>query len=136
MPIKFHVADAEALPPTLLDHLQKHPVSLLQPSSFEYKDGLEDWSARRSNLDRHLLALIERREVLGQIAQRSCSFDLGRLLIGRIEAVCVGIEVLAVSNVEVVPGHHGAPSAGGSARGLSATDAHGWLTPVMPDNMG
>ena len=44
MPIKFHVADAEALPPTLLDYLQKPPVSLLQPSSFKYKGGLEDWS--------------------------------------------------------------------------------------------
>ena len=74
MPIKFHVADAEALPPTLLDHLQKHPVSLLQPSSFEYKDGLEDWSARRSNLDRHLLALIERLSY-SQILRRNLIAD-------------------------------------------------------------
>jgi hypothetical protein len=58
-------------------------------------------------------------------------FDLGRLLIGEIDALFVGAEVLAVSNVDTVPGHHGAPSAGGGARRLSATDARGWLMSVM-----
>ena len=58
-------------------------------------------------------------------------FDLGCLLIGEIDALFVGAAVLAVSNVDTVPGHQGAPSAGGSAGRLSATDARGWLMSVM-----
>ncbi|MDA9399135.1 hypothetical protein XH79_10245 [Bradyrhizobium sp. CCBAU 45389] len=48
-----------------LIHLDKRPVSLLQPISLKYKGGPEEWSAQRSNLDRHVLALIERRKVFG-----------------------------------------------------------------------
>ena len=53
-------------------------------------------------------------------------FDIDRLLIGEIDALVVGAEVLAVSNVDIVPGDYGAP-----ARRLLATGARGWLMSVM-----